>query len=259
MHTRREDRRLDDGMFRAVEAKKVAQPVNLYDIALHSHPLLGIVKGRDAEFVGAARVVENKAAHGRGGMSGHRANMANRRTSQQQSIVGHVQHTFGMSAQVLIRLRRWEGPQQEAVHLRFDARAHGRQVHRPVGRQRRDEPFEDHDGSSARRSPAALCNVSSYSRSGSESATMPPPTGNCSQPPAAVKVRMRMLVSIAPSKPIQPRLPQYGPRACGSSSAMISIARTFGAPVTEPPGNAAFSKSIAVRPLRSCPRTSETR
>ena len=72
---------------------------------------------------------------------------------------------------------------------------------------------------------------------------MPPPTGNCSQPRPAVNVRIRIFVSIAPSNPMKPRLPQYGPRAVGSSSAMISMARTFGAPVTEPPGNAARSRS----------------
>ena len=41
-------------------------------------------------------------------------------------------------------------------------------------------------------------------RAGSLSATMPPPTGNCSHPRPAVNVRIRMFVSIAPSNPIQP-------------------------------------------------------
>ena len=56
--------------------------------------------------------------------------------------------------------------------------------------------------SSARSIPAALCQVSSYSRSGSLWATMPPPTGNCHQPRPAVIVRIRMFVSIVPSKPM---------------------------------------------------------
>ena len=43
--------------------------------------------------------------------------------------------------------------------------------------------------------------VSSYSAWGEESATMPPPTGNCHQPRPAVMVRIRMLASMAPSKP----------------------------------------------------------
>ena len=53
----------------------------------------------------------------------------------------------------------------------------------------------------ARSSPAALCQVSSYSRSGRDWATIPPPTGNCHQPRPAVIVRIRMLVSSVPSKP----------------------------------------------------------
>jgi outer membrane protein TolC len=53
----------------------------------------------------------------------------------------------------------------------------------------------------ARSSPSALCNVSAYSPSGVESATTPPPTGNWYQPRPAVNVRIRMLVSIEPSKP----------------------------------------------------------
>ena len=54
---------------------------------------------------------------------------------------------------------------------------------------------------SARSRPAALCSVSSYSRAGSLSATTPPPTGNCAHPRPAVNVRIKMFVSIDPSKP----------------------------------------------------------
>ena len=39
---------------------------------------------------------------------------------------------------------------------------------------------------------------------------------------------------------------------------MISIVRSFGAPVIEPPGNAARTQSIASAPSRSLPRTVET-
>ncbi len=46
--------------------------------------------------------------------------------------------------------------------------------------------------STARNSPSALCQVSSYSRLGSDWATMPPPTGNCHQPRPAVMVRIKM-------------------------------------------------------------------
>src|SRR5512147_210677 len=44
----------------------------------------------------------------------------------------------------------------------------------------------------------ALSSVSWYSSSGSESATMPPPTEKYARPPSATKVRITMLVSIAP-------------------------------------------------------------
>ena len=37
--------------------------------------------------------------------------------------------------------------------------------------------------------------------------------------------------------------PQYGPRRAGSSSSISCIARTFGAPVIDPPGNAARSRA----------------
>jgi hypothetical protein len=40
---------------------------------------------------------------------------------------------------------------------------------------------------------------------------------------------------------------------------MISIARNFGAPVIEPPGNAALSRSSASAPGASCPTIVETR
>src|SRR6266545_3119302 len=40
---------------------------------------------------------------------------------------------------------------------------------------------------------------------------------------------------------------------------MISIARIFGAPVTDPPGNAARSKSNASAPSANCPVTVDTR
>lgn len=56
-----------------------------------------------------------------------------------------------------------------------------------------------------------------------------------------------MLVSILPQKLRYPMLPHHALRRCGSSSSMISIALTFGAPVIEPPGKAARSRSAACR------------
>ena len=79
--------------------------------------------------------------------------------------------------------------------------------------------------------PRALSSVSSYSRSGSESATMPPPTWNATQPPldrerADRDVRVHRAVERRASRSRRSRR-----RArVGSSSAMISIARIFGAP-----------------------------
>src|SRR5205814_8638658 len=94
---------------------------------------------------------------------------------------------------------------------------------------------QDH-GSRAAIRPRALSSVSRYSCAGSESATIPPPALKYTRPPRATAVRMAMLVSSAPVTLKYPMAPQYTPRSEGSSSAMISIARTFGAPVIEPPG-----------------------
>jgi hypothetical protein len=40
---------------------------------------------------------------------------------------------------------------------------------------------------------------------------------------------------------------------------MISMARILGAPVTEPPGKQARSRSTALRPAANSPATTETR
>ena len=52
--------------------------------------------------------------------------------------------------------------------------------------------------------------------------------------------------------------PPYGPRGPCSSSAMISHARTFGAPLSVPAGKVARSRSKAERFGRSVPFTAET-
>jgi hypothetical protein len=56
---------------------------------------------------------------------------------------------------------------------------------------------------------------------------------------------MVMLVSMAPQKLMYPMLPHQALRRCGSSSSIIAIARILGAPVIDPPGNAARSTSLA--------------
>src|SRR5205807_7539160 len=117
---------------------------------------------------------------------------------------------------------------------------------------------QDH-GTRAAMSPRALSSVSRYSSAGSESATMPPPTWKYTSLPSTRQVRITMLVSAAPESERYPMEPQYAARWVGSSSAMICIARTLGAPVTEPPGNAARRRSRASYPDASSPTTVETR
>ncbi|MGC4005288.1 MAG: hypothetical protein QM811_20075 [Pirellulales bacterium] len=70
-----------------------------------------------------------------------------------------------------------------------------------------------------------MCQVSSYSRSGTLAMVIPPPTGNCNRFPFCVNVRISKLASHAPSKPAYSSEPQYGPRTTCSSSVMISIAQ----------------------------------
>ena len=107
--------------------------------------------------------------------------------------------------------------------------------------------------------PRALVTVSSHSAAGSLFQVIPPPTWRVRRRPSATKVRMTMLVCIAPSGPIQPMAPVYGPRRTGSRPSRISIARIFGAPVIEPPGNDAASRSNASRSSARTPVTVETR
>mmetsp|Transcript_10236 Transcript_10236/g.35613 ORF Transcript_10236/g.35613 Transcript_10236/m.35613 type:complete len:321 (+) Transcript_10236:328-1290(+) len=62
-------------------------------------------------------------------------------------------------------------------------------------------------------------------------------------------------MSISPVKAHTPIPPPYGPRLLGSSSSMICMARTLGAPLTVPAGSAALSVSHAERPFLSAPST----
>ena len=66
---------------------------------------------------------------------------------------------------------------------------------------------------------------------------------------------MTMLRSAVPLTDRKPSAPEYTPRGPASSRSMISIVRSFGAPVIEPPGNAARMQSIAVASSRRRPRT----
>ena len=75
-----------------------------------------------------------------------------------------------------------------------------------------------------------------------------PPTPYVSPEPSATIVRITIDRSIAPSREKYPTAPEYTPRGPCSSRSMISIVRIFGAPVMEPPGNAARTASTAVLP-----------
>src|SRR2546422_11650631 len=70
---------------------------------------------------------------------------------------------------------------------------------------------QDH-GTMAATSPRALSSVSWYSCSGSESATMPPPTWKYTSWPSTRQVRITMLVSSAPESERYPMEPQYAAR-----------------------------------------------
>ena len=67
-----------------------------------------------------------------------------------------------------------------------------------------------------------------------------------------------MHMSMLPSKPTYPMLPPYISRLHGSSSSIISIALTFGAPVSVPAGKHAFRQSNASMPFFICPVTFDT-
>ena len=89
---------------------------------------------------------------------------------------------------------------------------------------------------------AALCRHSSHSRSGSESAVMPPPTPRTALPSASNStVRIATLSSQPATGDAKPTVPQYTPRRCGSQPRNSSRARIFGVPVTDAGGNVASS------------------
>ena len=70
-------------------------------------------------------------------------------------------------------------------------------------------------------------------------------------------VRSASAMSMSPFQPTAPIPPEYGPRRTGSSSSMIWIARTFGAPLTVPTGSVARRASQQSSPARRRPVTVE--
>ena len=71
--------------------------------------------------------------------------------------------------------------------------------------------------------------------------------------------RIRILLSRMPSQLIFNIEPQYGPLAIRSSSYNLLHALSLGAPVTDPPGQQASSKSTQVLFVLSTPLTTEVR
>jgi hypothetical protein len=105
----------------------------------------------------------------------------------------------------------------------------------------------------------ALTRHSAYSPSGVESATMPPPTPSQTLSPENSNVRIATLSSSPAAGLTWPIAPVYASRPVASSVLMICMARTFGAPVTDPGGNVARSRSESRTPGATRATTSDTR
>src|SRR5579862_876834 len=121
-----------------------------------------------------------------------------------------------------------------------------------------EQEIGPHAASKTASMPRALARVSSSSRCGSESATMPAPARSSMRPGATVIVRIKMLRSSVPSTPRKPSEPVYAPRPSASSSAMICMQRNLGQPVIVPPGKTARTAPMGDTSGRSRPRTLET-
>src|SRR5687768_3559502 len=105
-------------------------------------------------------------------------------------------------------------------------------------------------------SASAFPQVSSHSRSPTESATIPAPACTEAFPSVITQVRIVIARSIRfPPAAMYPTAPAYGPRDTGSSSSMISIARILGAPVMVPAGKVARKTSSPERSALSLPST----
>lgn len=97
--------------------------------------------------------------------------------------------------------------------------------------------------------------ISSYSAAGSDSAITAPPVPISTRPGDTTSVLIVMLRSAPPASEKYPIAPEYTPRWPSSSVSMSSIVRSFGAPVIDPPGNAARTQSTGCTPAASRART----
>ncbi len=110
------------------------------------------------------------------------------------------------------------------------------------------------DPSNAASMPRALARVSSSSRSGSESATMPAPARSSTLRPmqrhgADQDVEVHRAVAVRGSR----GMPVYAPRAAPSSSAMICMQRTLGHPGDGAAGKHRAHAPMGVTSARSSP------
>src|SRR5438093_1281022 len=159
------------------------------------------------------------------------------------------------------------GPRRELKLLGQVAALHDERVV-ATGLERDADPFEDHrssfppptrvSGANAGITAAALAFVSRSSVWGSESATTPAPAWTLAIPLTTEAVRIVMQKSRSPANVRYPTAPAYGPRAVGSCSAISSIARRLGAPVTVPAGNATARASSGSMSNRRSPSTVDT-
>ena len=121
----------------------------------------------------------------------------------------------------------------------------------PGGRARHSPVAVDLAPADRAERSAALATVSSHSRG--RVALVGDPAADVERQPAAVGDE-RPDEDRRRHRPVRARSsrarPVYGPRRTGSRSSRISIARIFGAPVIEPPGNEAASRSKRVAARR---------
>ena len=108
--------------------------------------LFAFIEGADSEFVMAAGIRQDEAAHPN---CRHERRLRFQSTEssagEEQNVVGDVQDPLAAGLEVAIGLRRGKGAKQKAIHRGFDVRPHRRCVDVARWRNRGDDAFEDHD------------------------------------------------------------------------------------------------------------------
>ena len=160
------DRRLHDGVRRAVEADEGPPCVLRHYAGLEPHAFLRLVAGVDDELPGPTGVHQHAAADRRRRPGGRRLEPADHNPRQEQHVVGDVEHALRMPGQMRCRLAAGEGPQHEPLDAGrqtlalVDPRAHGGDMHAAGGIDAGDESFQDHGltGGGNGRTTAAMIN-----------------------------------------------------------------------------------------------------